>query len=113
MIDISESRPKTQPPADEAEPIAYKRELYEEEGQEEDEVAEERFFLRRFNWRKLSISSYILLGCIVLMFLCVVLSLAAPEHALLSEAFDAFKMIALVVLGYIFGTNSNNTHHHD
>ena len=108
MIDISESRSMSQPSKNEEEPVAYHREAYEETVQEEEEAAEERFFIRRFNWKKLSISAYILLGCIALMFLCVVLSLAAPEHTLLNDAFDAFKMIALVVLGYIFGSNSLN-----
>ena len=110
MIDISESRPMAQPAKDEEEPVAYPREAAYEEDQEEEEAAEERFFIRRFNWKKLSISAYILLGCIGLMFLCVILSLAAPEATLLNEAFEAFKMIALVVLGYIFGTNSINHH---
>ena len=113
MIEISESRPVSQPPKDEAEPASYEREEYDDEYEEDDDAAEERFFIRRFNWKKLSISAYIMLGCIVFMFLCVILSLAAPEHSLLTEAFEAFKMIALVVLGYIFGSNSINTHHHD
>lgn len=108
MIDISESRPMNQPPNQEEEPAAYPREEYEEEL--EDEAAEERFFIHRFNWKKLSISAYILLGCIGLMFLCVVLSLAAPESVLLKDAFEAFKMIALVVLGYLFGTSAINRH---
>ena len=107
MIDISESRSMPQPPKPDEEAEVYRRDTYEEEAQEE-EAAEERFFVRRFNWKKLSISAYIMLGCIGLMFVCVVLSLAAPEHTLLDDAFEAFKMIALVVLGYIFGTNSIN-----
>lgn len=108
MIDLSESRPMSHSPEDETEPVSFEREEYEED----DEVAEERFFIRRFNWKKLSISAYILLGCIVLMFLCVILSLAAPEHTLLNEAFEVFKVIALVVLGYIFGSNSLHPHRH-
>lgn len=61
---------------------------------------------KKFSWKKLSIGSSALGWSIFLMFLCVVLSIWKPDNSLIKDAFDAFRLIALTVLGYIFGSNS-------
>ena len=110
MIDISESRPVSQAAKSEEPPLLYSREAFGESAQDEAQSSEGKSFFRRFSWRKLSVTSCVMLACIVLMFLCVIISLVAPEHALVNEAFDAFKMIALVVLGFVLGSSVGNHH---
>ena len=41
-----------------------------------------------------------------LMLFCVVLSMISPENDLIRDAFEAFKLIALTVMGFIFGSNA-------
>ena len=60
------------------------------------------------DWRKLSIGSNTLGWCVALMFACVILSLFKPDNKLVSDAFEAFKLIVTTVLGYIFGSNSRH-----
>lgn len=60
------------------------------------------------DWRKLSIGSSTLGWCMALMFVCVIISLFNPESELVSNAFEAFKLIVMTVLGYIFGSNSKS-----
>lgn len=59
----------------------------------------------KFNWKKLSIGSSALGWCMFLMLFCVVLSMISPENDLIRDAFEAFKLIALTVMGFIFGSN--------
>ena len=59
----------------------------------------------KFNWKKLSIGTSALGWCMFLMLFCVVLSMISPENDLIRDAFEAFKLIALTVMGFIFGSN--------
>lgn len=60
----------------------------------------------KMNWKKLNVGSTTLYACIGIMFICILLSLCHPENTFIETAFDAFKMIAVSVLGYIFGSNA-------
>lgn len=55
---------------------------------------------------KFSLGSNMLGWCIVLMFACVLLSLWKPNYELVNSAFEAFKLIVMTILGYIFGSNT-------
>ncbi len=47
--------------------------------------------------------------CLFLMLLCILLSLWKPNNELIKNGFEAFKLIVMTILGYIFGsTNSKN-----
>lgn len=59
----------------------------------------------KLNWKKLSIGSSAFGWCIFLMLVCVILSMISSENDLIRDAFEAFKLIALTVMGYIFGSN--------
>ena len=50
---------------------------------------------------------YVSMGCMVtLVVLEVIFSMTgAAERALIGNAFEAFKLIAVTVLGYVFGAN--------
>ena len=56
---------------------------------------------------KFSLGSSTLGWCIALMFICILLSIWNPENKLLQDGFDAFKLIVVTILGYIFGSNSS------
>lgn len=58
------------------------------------------------DFRKFSLGSTTLGWCIFLMFLCILLSLWAPDNELIKSGFEAFKLIVMTILGYIFGSNS-------
>lgn len=60
------------------------------------------------DWKKLSIGSSTLGWCMALMFACVIISLFNSESELVSNAFEAFKLIVMTVLGYIFGSNTKS-----
>ena len=45
--------------------------------------------------------------CLFLMSLCIVLSFWFAENELLENGYEAFKLIVMTGLGYIFGSNSN------
>ena len=57
--------------------------------------------------RRFSLGSSMLGWCLFLMFLCIVLSFWFPQNELLKNGFEAFKLIVMTILGYIFGSNSN------
>lgn len=56
--------------------------------------------------RKFSLGSATLGWCIFLMFLCIVLSIWNPDNELIKNGFEAFKLIVMTILGYIFGSNT-------
>jgi len=58
---------------------------------------------------KFTLGSSTLGWCIFLMMLCVIISLWKPDNELVKNGFEAFKLIVMTILGYIFG--SNNTKH--
>lgn len=60
------------------------------------------------DFRKFSLGSTTLGWCIFLMFLCIVLSIWQPDNELVKSGFEAFKLIVMTILGYIFGSNSAN-----
>lgn len=71
-----------------------------------EDLSQEEDIDSKFNWKKLSIGSSALGWCIALMFFCVIISLFKTDNELVKDAFEAFKLIVLTVLGYIFGTNA-------
>mgnify|MGYP007062354241 CR=1 FL=1 len=59
--------------------------------------------------RKFALGSSMLGWCLFLMLLCILLSLWKPNNELIKNGFEAFKLIVMTILGYIFGsTNSKN-----
>lgn len=56
--------------------------------------------------RKFSLGSATLGWCIFLMFLCIILSIWNPDNELIKNGFEAFKLIVMTILGYIFGSNN-------
>lgn len=45
--------------------------------------------------------------CVFLMMLCIVLSIWKPDNELVKSGFEAFKLIVMTILGYIFGSNNS------
>lgn len=58
------------------------------------------------DFQKFSLGSTTLGWCILLMFMCIVLSIWNPDNELIKNGFEAFKLIVMTILGYIFGSNS-------
>lgn len=58
------------------------------------------------DFQKFSLGSTTLGWCIFLMFLCIVLSIWKPDNELVKSGFEAFKLIVMTILGYIFGSNT-------
>ncbi len=56
--------------------------------------------------KKFALGSSMLGWCIFLMFVCILLSFWNPDNELLKNGFEAFKLIVMTILGYIFGSNS-------
>lgn len=59
--------------------------------------------------KKFTLGSSTLGWCILLMFLCIVLSIWNPDNELLKSGFEAFKLIVMTILGYIFGSNNSQS----
>jgi Na+/citrate or Na+/malate symporter len=59
------------------------------------------------DFQKFSLGSTTLGWCIFLMFLCIVLSIWKPDNELVKSGFEAFKLIVMTILGYIFGSNTS------
>lgn len=59
--------------------------------------------------RKFSLGSSMLGWCLALMVLCIGLSIWKPDNELVQSGFEAFKLIVMTILGYIFGSNSKNS----
>lgn len=58
--------------------------------------------------KRFSLGSATLGWCIVLMLACICLSIRWPENELVRSGFEAFKLIVMTVLGYIFGSNNKS-----
>lgn len=56
--------------------------------------------------KKFNLGSSMLGWCLFLMLLCILLSLWKPENELVKNGFEAFKLIVMTILGYIFGSNN-------
>lgn len=56
--------------------------------------------------QKFTLGSTTLGWCIFLMFVCILLSFMNPDSELVQSGFEAFKMIVMTILGYIFGSNT-------
>ncbi len=57
---------------------------------------------------KFKLGSNMLGWCLFLMMICVFISLWKPDNTLVNNAFEAFKLIVMTILGYIFGTNKKD-----
>lgn len=58
--------------------------------------------------RKFALGSSMLGWCLFLMLVCILLSLWKPDNELVKNGFEAFKLIVMTILGYIFGSTSKN-----
>lgn len=56
---------------------------------------------------KFSLGSSMLGWCLFLMLLCIFLSIWKPDNELIKNGFEAFKLIVMTILGYIFGSNNS------
>ena len=56
--------------------------------------------------RKFNLGSATLGWFIGLMVVCILLSLLQPDNELVHSGFEAFKLIVMTILGYIFGSNT-------
>lgn len=74
----------------------------------QDELSREKNADPGIDFRKFSLGSSTLGWCIFLMFACVILSMICPDNDLVQNAFDAFKLIVMTILGYIFGSNTKD-----
>lgn len=77
-------------------------------GTERKSLREEKPAESSIDFRKFSLGSTALGWCIFLMFLCIILSIWQPDNELVKSGFEAFKLIVMTILGYIFGSNSAN-----
>ncbi|MCI9009271.1 MAG: hypothetical protein HFI13_14385 [Lachnospiraceae bacterium] len=59
--------------------------------------------------KKFALGTSMLGWCIFLMLLCILISLWKPDNELVQSGFEAFKLIVMTILGYIFGSNSKNS----
>ncbi len=59
--------------------------------------------------RKFALGSSMLGWCLFLMLVCILLSLWRPDSELVKSGFEAFKLIVMTILGYIFGSNNTKT----
>jgi hypothetical protein len=59
--------------------------------------------------RKFALGSSMLGWCLFLMLVCILLSLWKPENELIKNGFEAFKLIVMTILGYIFGSNNSKS----
>lgn len=59
------------------------------------------------DFSKFKLGSSALGWCIFLMFVCILLSLWFPDGELVKSGFEAFKLIVMTILGYIFGSNNS------
>ncbi len=59
--------------------------------------------------RKFALGSSMLGWCLFLMLICIVLSLWYPNNELIKNGFEAFKLIVMTILGYIFGSSHIKT----
>lgn len=71
-----------------------------------------RFSSRTKEWltkRKHNLGAHIVYACLVLMALCIAAAIIFPNRGDAAEkGFDAFRLMAMTVLGYIFGSSGNN-----
>lgn len=58
------------------------------------------------DFEKFSLGSSMLGWCLFLMLLCILLSIWKPDNELIKNGFEAFKLIVMTILGYIFGSNN-------
>lgn len=63
---------------------------------------------REMNLKRFALGQNILGWCIALMFFCVILGCINPDNNIVSAGFDAFRLIVMTILGYIFGSNSKS-----
>lgn len=61
------------------------------------------------DFKKFYLGSSILGWCIFLMILCIFISIWNPDNELVQSGFEAFKLIVMTILGYIFGSNNKNS----
>lgn len=68
--------------------------------------AKEKDAENRLENKKFSLGSTTLGWCIALMVGCILLSIKWPESELAVSGFEAFKLIVMTILGYMFGSNT-------
>lgn len=103
MMEQSEERKPVEINSAEEEPLTSK----DDEGKNDNALSKDRDTENNLDLKKFSLGSATLGWCIFLMLLCIVLSFWKPDNELLKNGFEAFKLIAMTILGYIFGSNSS------
>lgn len=61
------------------------------------------------NFQRFSLGSATLGWCIFLMMVCIFISLWKPDNELVNNGFEAFKLIVMAILGYIFGSDNTKS----
>lgn len=59
--------------------------------------------------KKFALGSSMLGWGLFLMLICIILSLWKPDNELVKSGFEAFKLIVMTILGYIFGSNNTKS----
>ena len=92
--------------------IAAEEELQPEQLKEiaapPDDLSKSKNIKERIEWGKFSIGSKTLGWCIFLMVGCIGLSIWQPDNELVESGFEAFKLIVMTLLGYMFGSNNSD-----
>lgn len=88
----------------EDEPLSTNDNLSVDSDLSKEENTKQGLDLRRFR-----LGSNMLAWCLILMFVCIILSFWKPDNALLNNGFEAYKLIVMTILGYIFGSNSHSS----
>lgn len=78
-------------------------------GEEDDALPKARKANLPIETQKFHLGSATLGWCIFLMMVCIVLSIWNPDNELIQSGFEAFKLIVMTILGYMFGSNSAKT----
>lgn len=63
---------------------------------------------KQLNLRRFNLGSSILGWCLFLMVVCICLSIWKPDNELVRNGFEAFKLIVMTILGYMFGSNAKS-----
>jgi len=71
-----------------------------------DRLSEKKQPKGSIDFQKFTLGSAALGWCIFLMFVCIVLSIWDPGNELIENGFEAFRVIVMTMLGYIFGSNN-------
>lgn len=81
-------------------------EIDKPEGKQSEDLSLEKEKDVSLDIKRFSLGSATLGWCIFLMFFCITLSIWKPDNELIKSGFEAFKLIVMTILGYMFGSQS-------